>query len=199
MAGPDLDRDDDDDAPERLERLLEHRARLDHERRARLGLIATVVISLGVGTVALASYWVGASDRTRALPAGQPPAAGTSARAPSGSGDETSAERAAPGLAEPARPAEPSPSESEPAPAATAETRARALDGSTAGAGAGGRRPAVSSAEAMAAYLVENVGDERAEARALQNAEWYVRGSSDHAYWLRVATAIRRARAAATR
>jgi hypothetical protein len=44
----------------------------------------------------------------------------------------------------------------------------------------------------MAAYLVEELGPKPAAATALSNAAWYEAGRSEHAFWQRVAEAIKR-------
>ena len=48
------------------------------------------------------------------------------------------------------------------------------------------------SEERMAAYLVEELGPKPAAATALSNAAWYEAGRSEHAFWQRVAEAIKR-------
>jgi hypothetical protein len=44
----------------------------------------------------------------------------------------------------------------------------------------------------MAAYLVDELGPVPAAATALSNASWYGASRSEHAYWQRVAEAIKR-------
>ena len=48
------------------------------------------------------------------------------------------------------------------------------------------------SEERMAAFLVEELGRERAVKKALSNADWYDEGRSERAYWRRVADAVNR-------
>jgi hypothetical protein len=52
--------------------------------------------------------------------------------------------------------------------------------------------PAKSSEERMAAFLVDELGRERAAEKALSNAAWYDEGRSERAYWRRVADAVNR-------
>jgi hypothetical protein len=52
--------------------------------------------------------------------------------------------------------------------------------------------PARSSEERMAAFLVDELGRERAAEKALSNAAWYDEGRSERAYWRRVADAVNR-------
>ena len=51
---------------------------------------------------------------------------------------------------------------------------------------------AKTSEERMAAFLVDELGRERAAAKALSNASWYDEGRSERAYWRRVADAVNR-------
>jgi hypothetical protein len=52
--------------------------------------------------------------------------------------------------------------------------------------------PAKTSEERMAAFLVDELGRERAAEKALSNAAWYEEGRSERAYWRRVADAVNR-------
>ena len=52
--------------------------------------------------------------------------------------------------------------------------------------------PARTSEERMAAFLVDELGRERAAEKALSNAAWYDEGRSERAYWRRVADAVNR-------
>ena len=52
--------------------------------------------------------------------------------------------------------------------------------------------PARTSEERMAAFLVEELGREKAAEKALSNADWYDEGRSERAYWRRVADAVNR-------
>jgi len=55
-----------------------------------------------------------------------------------------------------------------------------------------GASPARTSEERMAAFLVDELGRERAAEKALSNAAWYDEGRSERAYWRRVADAVNR-------
>jgi Double zinc ribbon len=52
--------------------------------------------------------------------------------------------------------------------------------------------PARTSEERMAAFLVDELGRERAAEKARSNADWYDEGRSERAYWRRVADAVNR-------
>jgi len=52
--------------------------------------------------------------------------------------------------------------------------------------------PSQASEERMAAFLVEELGPALAAEKALSNAGWYGEDRSEHAYWQRVAEAVRR-------
>jgi Double zinc ribbon len=70
----------------------------------------------------------------------------------------------------------------------TAEARNQASSGPTPSASAS---TSETSEERMADFLVEQLGPAQAVEKALSNAAWYDASQSEHAYWQRVAEAIR--------
>jgi len=173
-----------DDASERLARILEHRARVQQARRSWLGLMASAIAVLAVLGLVSAWLWVG--------PRASGPRTATNGAA--GIGDQRETDSPAPAesgrASAPDEASAPDDEKSVPPPSSVATGRPAAglSDGSPARGG---------SVEPMAEYLVANLGSAQAEARALQNAEWYAPGSADFAYWQRVAAAIRRTKPAA--
>jgi double zinc ribbon protein len=191
------------------------------DRRRRAFLLAglavtfavTIAIVLGVeqfsptrsgGFLERARGWVAADRDSASATRGAPPPApeGTDASAASSAREsKTAAPRAATSesaqeaaeVPRAPRAAEvPATSASLPSRSASARPEAPEGEAPTRGAARALAPAPQSSEERMADFLIEQLGPEPAAEKALSTAAWYDAGRSEHAFWERVAEAIRR-------